>query len=200
MIKRNKRLCLIDICIFILFLAALALAFRLPVRQELSVEMYYRNAPEGILSQLFWGADGSLSAENCSDGLRDGNIVLFSLTQTPQDLKMLRVDPSNTEEAYSITRISFLLNGEYFRAMDADEILEKFVPVNAGVELSGEELVITPQNADSGLFIDSDELNASALEASDALRARQIRQRCFALLFLAAALIALVHCAPLLKN
>lgn len=200
MIKRNKRLCLIDICIFILFLAALALAFRLPVRQELSVEMYYRNAPEGILSQLFWGADGSLSAENCSDGLRDGNIVLFSLPQPPQDLKMLRVDPSNTEEAYSITRISFLLNGEYFRAMDADEILEKFVPVNAGVELSGEELVITPQNADSGLFIDSDELNASALEASDALRARQIRQRCFALLFLAAALIALVHCAPLLKN
>lgn len=200
MITRNRTRYIIDFCILILFLASLVWAFRFPVRQELSVEMYYRNAPEGILSQLFWGTDGNLSAENCSDGQRDGNIVLFSLPQSPRELKMLRIDPSNTEEVYSITRISFLLNGEYFRAMNADEILEKFVPVNADLTLSGEELIITSKSADSGLLIDSDELNASAVEASDALRARQIRQRCFSLLFLSAALIALVHCAPSLRR
>ena len=185
----------LDLGILILFLLSLIWAFRFPTRQELSVEMYYRNAPEGILSQLFWGEDGQLSAQNCSDGQREGNIVLFSLPQSPQEMKLLRIDPSNTADVYSITRISFLLNGEYFRRIDADEIPEKFVPVNATLSLSGEELVVTPQNTDSGLLIDSDELQADALEASRLLRARQVRQRCAALLFLAAALIALVHCA-----
>lgn len=198
MINMTKRERILDFFILILFLVSMLWAFTAPTRQELSVEMYYRNADEYILSQLFWGENGGLSAQNCSDGRREGNIVLFDLPQSPGQLRMLRIDPSNTEAPYSITRIAFLLNGEYFRSMAAPEIAEKFVPVNASVSISGEELIVTPQNTDSGLFIDSAELNESALEASRLLHANQLRQRFFAMLFLAAALMLLVHfAAPL---
>lgn len=184
--------------IFILFLLSLLWVFKAPVRQELSVEMYYRSADEGILSQLFWGEGGELSAQNCSDGRREGNVVLFDLPQSPAQLQMLRIDPSNTEAAYSITRIAFLLNGEYFRTMSAGEIAESFLPVNASVLLSGEELIITPENADSGLFLDSAALNESAREASHSLRAKQIRQRFFSMLLLFGALLLIVRfAAPL---
>lgn len=193
--KMTKPERIADLCILILFLISLLWVFAAPTRQELSVEMYYRSAGESILSQLFWGENGELSALNCSDGNREGNVVLFDLPQSPVQLQMLRIDPSNTEEIYSITRIAFLLNGEYFRTMSAQEIAEKFIPVNATLSVSGEELIVTPQNTDSGLLIDSAELNESALEASRLLHADQVRQRFFAMLFLSAALMLLVHFA-----
>lgn len=198
--KMTKHERILDFLILILFFVSLLWVFTAPTKQELSVEMYYRSADEYILSQLFWGENGELSAQNCSDGIREGNTVLFDLPQSPNQLQMLRIDPSNTEAPYSITRIAFLLNGEYFRSMAAPEILEKFVPVNAKLSISGEELIVTPANTDSGLFIDSPELNASALEASRSLRFDQIRQRFFSMLFLAVMLLLLVHFAdPLFR-
>lgn len=191
----TKRIRLADCCILLLFLLSLFRVFLAPVRQTLSVDLYYRNSDPGITSQLFWGENGELSRERCSDGIREGNIAEFSLSQKPEDLQMLRLDPSNTEAVYSITHIGFLLDGEYFRTMSASEIMEKFAPVNASLQVEGEELIITPKNADSGLFIDSRELNASAREASGVLRRQQVRQRFFSMLFLAAALLALNHFA-----
>lgn len=191
-----KRIWLADGCILVLFILSLFWVFLAPVRQTLSVDLYYRQSDPDITSQLFWGENGELSQERCSDGLREGNVTEFPLFQNPRDLQLLRLDPSNTEAVYSITHVGFLLNGEYFRTMSAREIMEKFVPVNATFQVEGEELIITPKNADSGLLIDSEELNASAREASGALRTRQVRQRFFAMLFLAAALLALAHFAP----
>lgn len=195
-----KRTLIIDACIFLLFLLSLTWVFIAPTKQTLSVDLYYRQSEEGIRSQLFWGQNGLLSAQNSSDGSREGNVVQFSLPQKPAELKMLRIDPSNTESVYSITHIGFLLNGEYFRTMSADEIREKFIPVNASFSVSGEELVITPENSDSGLLLDSEELNLSAREASDALRAKQVRQRFFALFLLAVSLTALNHFAKPLRR
>lgn len=189
-----------DLCILFLFLISFLWFYHAPVKQELSVELQYGSADEGILSQLFWGENGALSAENCSDGLRTGSVVVFDLPQSPRELRMLRIDPSNTDSVYSVSRIIFRLNEEEFYSMDAKKIMESFSPVNASYSLSGEELVITPSNTDSGLFIDSQQLTERAAAASDSLRALQIRQRFFSLLLSAILLMLLVHFAIPLKN
>lgn len=189
-----------DLCILFLFILSFIWLYHAPTRQELSVELQYGSADEGILSQLFWGENGALSAQNCSDGMRTGRIVLFDLPQSPSEVGMLRIDPSNTDSVYSIYCIIFRLNEEEFYSMGADKIMENFTPVNASFSLSDEELVITPSNTDSGLFIDSPQLTARAVEASDSLHALQIRQRFFLLLFSAILLILLVHFAIPLKN
>lgn len=190
------------ICILLLFFISLFPVFLLPVHQEMSVEMYYRDADPSLLPQLFWGENGQLSADRCSDGIRDENIniVHFSLPQAPGDIRTLRIDPSNTENEYRITTISFLLNGEYIRRMNAEEISEKFLPVNASAELFEDMLIIRPTNADSGLFIDSDELQQTCREAAGRLRTLQIRQRFFASLALAIALLFLTAFAAPLKQ
>ncbi|MDO4293128.1 MAG: hypothetical protein Q4C65_07880 [Eubacteriales bacterium] len=172
------------------FLLSLFGAFTIPVRQELSIDLYYRQSDPDISSQLFWGTDGELSAADTADGVREGNVTVFSLPISPGQLKMIRIDPSNTQEPYSITHVGYMINGEYFRTMTAQEIMEKFIPVNAAWEQQGEEVVITPSNSDSGLLLDSEELNASAREASDRLRTLQLRQRFF-LLLMAALLLSL---------
>lgn len=192
----------IQLCILLLFFISLPVIFLTPTRQELSVEMNYREADEGILAQLFWGENGELSAENCSDGVRNGNVVSFALPIAPSELRTIRLDPSNTDTPYSVSKITFFLNGEEFKAIRAPEIAEQFIPVNAAVTLSGDgdELTVTPANTDSGLFLDSSELNAAAQSASAGLRALQLKQRFFAVLLLAAALMLLVRCAKPLKK
>lgn len=191
-----------QLCLLLLFMILLPAAFLTPTRQELSVEMYYREADEGILAQLFWGENGALSAENCSDGTRTGNVVSFALPIAPSELRTLRLDPSNTDAPYSVSQITFFLNGEEFKAIRAPEISEKFIPVNAKAVLSGdgEQLLITPENTDSGLFIDSSELTDAALSASARLRTLQIRQRFFAVLLLTVCLMLLVHHVGSLKQ
>ncbi len=198
--KIRKATLLADSILLAAFLLSLLWAFCTPTKQVLSMDLYYRQSDPGICSQLFWGENGKLSAANCSDGIREGNVVQFSLPQKPSELQTLRIDPSNTEAVYSITHVGFMINGEYFRTMNANEIMEKFVPVNASFAVSGEELIITPENNDSGLYLDSQDLNASAREASASLRTKQLRQRFFALLFLTAALMTLVHFAKPLRN
>lgn len=182
-----------QICILFLFLLSLPFLDRFPARQALSADMYYRSADEGILAQLFWGEDHTLSPQNCSDGSREGNIVSFSISQAPAEFRTVRVDPSNTEAAYSISRIAFYLNGEEFKAYFGKEIIENFIPVNATLSLSEDVVLVTPLNADSGLFLDSEELHQAAVSASEALFSLQVRQRFFFVLLLAAALMLLVY-------
>lgn len=192
---------ILQLCILLLLFLSLPGIYLLPTRQELSVEMDYKYADEGVLAQLFWGEDGELSAKNCSDGSRDGNVVSFALPLPPSELGMLRIDPSNTDTQYSVSKITFFLNGEEFKAYHASQIAEEFVPVNAQVTLdSDDQLIVTPQNADSGLFLDSDELTAAAVSAVASLRPFQVRQRFFAVLLAAVALMLLVHHAKPLKN
>ena len=196
--KMKRRRLIPVICILLLFLISLSWVFWTPVRQELTVEIYYRQSDAGIAAQLFWGENGTLSAENCSDGSREGNIVRFSLPQAPDQVKMLRVDPSNTEAVYSITHFGFLLNGQPFLEMDAAQIMDSFVPVNASLSLSGEELIVTPENADSGLFIDSEVLHQSVMEASMQLFQDKLRERFFLSLLLTVILLTAVwFAAPL---
>ena len=126
--KRKQRRLIPVICILIFFLCSLPWVFLGPIRQDLTVEMYYRQADDGIAAQLFWGENGELSANRCSDGNREGNIVLFSLSQNPEQVKMLRIDPSNTDATYSITHFGFLLNGQRYLEMNAAQILDAFVP------------------------------------------------------------------------
>lgn len=188
------------LCILVFFVLSLILIYRIPTRQELSIELQYGSADEDILAQLFWGENGALSADRCSDGYRTGSVVFFDLPQAPSGFRMLRIDPSNTDSVYSITRVIFRLNEEEFYSMGAEKIMADFTPVNADVSLSGEELTVIPHNTDSGLLIDSQDLNRRAVEASDALRTLQIRQRFFLLLFLTVFLILTVHFAKPLKN
>lgn len=196
--KMKRRRLIPVICILLLFLISLSWVFWAPVRQDLTVEMYYRQSDAGIAAQLFWGENGTLSAENCSDGSREGNIVRFSLPQAPDQVKMLRVDPSNTEAVYSITHFGFLLNGKPFLEMGAAQIMDSFVPVNASLSLSGEELIVTPENADSGLFIDSEALHQSVMEASMQLCQDKLRERFFLSLLLTVILLTAVwFAAPL---
>lgn len=169
--------------IWALFALSLLWVFFVPTRQEVSVDFYFKQSDPDIQSQLFWAQNGELSPDACADGVREGNIVTFLLPVSPDGLQTLRIDPSNTAEPYSISHVGFLLNGEYFLTMQAEQIAEQFVPVNAGVSVNGEELTVTPQNSDSGLFLDSPELNRIAREASGALRSLQLRQRFFAALF-----------------
>lgn len=200
--QMTKRERIIQLCILFLFFISLPAIFLIPTRQELSVEMYYRNADEGILAQLFWGENGELSAENCSDGTRNGNVVSFALPILPSELRTIRLDPSNTDAAYSIAQVTFFLNGEAFKTIYAPEIAETFIPVNADAALcdNNDALNVIPSNTDSGLFIDSSELTDAALSASAALRTLQIRQRFFAALILAAALMLLIRRAGALKG
>lgn len=200
--KMTKREQIIQLCILLLFFISLPGIYLLPTRQALSVEMNYREADEGVLAQLFWGENGELSGENCSDGIRNGNVVSFSLPQSPSQLRTIRIDPSNTEEVYSISKITFFLNGEEFKAFRAPQIAENFIPVNANVALSEDDdkLIVTPMNADSGFFLDSTELTDDALSASAALRTLQVRQRFFAVLLSVVMLMILVHHAKPLKN
>lgn len=191
--KMTKRQWAAQFCILFLFLIFLPLLRRFPAKQELSVEMIYSQADEGILSQLFWGENGALSQQNCSDGTRVGNLVFFSLPQNPDALEMLRIDPSNTDSPYSIYQIAFFLNGEEFKAMRAEEIFEKFIPFNARLSLSGDELTVTPSNTDSGLFFSGSELAQAAREASAALFSLQVRQRFFLLLMLVIAMMLFVY-------
>lgn len=198
----TKRERIVQLCILLLFFLSLPGIYFSPTRQDLSIEMYYRKADEGICAQLFWGENGELSADHCSDGKRDGRLVSFDLRQSPSELKLLRIDPSNTEAPYSISQIAFCLNGEEFKVFRALEISGSFTPVNATAVLSDdkEELILTPTNADSGLLIDSSELTAAALSAAAKLRELQVRQRFFFALFFTAALMLLVHCAGPLKK
>lgn len=191
--KMTKHQWTAQLCILFLFFLSLPLLYRLPARQELSVEMIYGRADEGILSQLFWGEKGELSSQNCSDGTRVGNLVSFALPQSPDELGTLRIDPSNTDSEYSIRQIAFFLNGEEFKAMHAAEISEKFIPVNARLSLSEDLLTVTPSNTDSGLFINSPELTQAAMNASAALSALQFRQRFFLAMLFAIALMLLVY-------
>lgn len=196
--KRKQRRLIPVICILIFFLCSLPWVFLGPIRQDLTVEMYYRQADDGIAAQLFWGENGELSANRCSDGNREGNIVLFSLSQNPEQVKMLRIDPSNTDAAYSITHFGFLLNGQRYLEMNAAQILDAFVPVNASLSLSGEELFVTPVNADSGLLIDSETLAQSTRDAAAQLRREKVRERFFLSALLTALLLTAVRfSAPL---
>lgn len=178
--------------IWALFALSLLWVFFVPTRQEVSVDFYFKQSSADLQSQLFWEENGSLSGSACTDGTREGNIVTFQLPISPEELKMLRIDPSNTNAVYSISHVGFLLNGEYFLTMQAQQIAETFVPVNASLSVNGEELTVTPQNADSGLFLDSPEVNHAAANASAALRSLQVRQRFFAAFFGAVLLCVLV--------
>lgn len=198
--KMPKRIWIPDLCILFLFIISFIWLYHAPARQELSIGLQYGSADEGILSQLFWGENGELSADRCSDGIRTGNVVLFDLPQSPSELRMLRIDPSNTDAVYSISRIILRLNDEEFYSMSAETIMAEFIPVNAALSLSGEELIVFPQNTDSGLFIDSDQLTARAVKASASLRILQVKQRFFLLLFLTVLLLLFVHFANPLKN
>lgn len=200
--KMTKRERIVQLCILLLFFVSLPGIYLLPTRQELSVEMNYREADDGILAQLFWGENGELSAENCSDGTRNGNVVSFSLPQAPSELRMIRIDPSNTDAAYSVSKITFFLNGEEFKAFRAPEIFDQFVPVNAEAILSedNDKLLVFPTNSDSGLFLDSADLTEAARSAAAELRTLQVRQRFFAALLLTVMLMLLVHHAKPLKN
>lgn len=180
------------ICILSAFLLSLIWAFTAPSGQELSVEMYYHNAPEDIRSQLFWAENGVFSAQHCTDGSREGNIVLFALPQTPQELTAVRIDPSNTEAPYGIARIAFRLNGENFFILSQSSLLEKLVPVNAALSLSDDTLLVTPQNADSGLLLSEEALHESAVSAASRLRRLVLLQRFSSLLVLAVCLMLLV--------
>lgn len=199
-VTRQERI--IQLCILLLFFISLPAVFLAPTRQELSVEMNYREADEGICAQLFWGENGKLSGDNYSDGTRNGNVVSFALPIAPSDLRIIRLDPSNTDAPYSVSKITFFLNGEEFKAIRAPEIFEKFIPVNAKVTLSddSDKLVITPANTDSGLFIDSSELTDAALSASADLRTLQVRQRFFAVLVLTVCMMLLIHHSKPLKQ
>lgn len=199
--KENKRrIRIIQFCILLLFFISLPWICLAPTRQELSVEMNYKDAENGILAQLFWGENGELSAQNCSDGIRDGNVVFFALPQSPSSLKMLRIDPSNTESVYSISKIAFFLNGEEFKSYHASEIAEKFIPVNAEISVSEEKLIVTPTNSDSGLFIDSSALTDAAIAISQEIRTLQVRERLFLCVLLTAVLLLLVHFYQPLKR
>ncbi len=190
--KTQKRRHILQLCILFLFLASLFFLYFLPTRQELSAEMYFRDADAGILSQLFWGEGKELSAQNCVDGIRTGNAVTFSLPITPSQFGTVRIAPSNTDAPYRIFHIAFLLNGERFLQFTPEEIAAVFLPVNATLALDGEDVAVTPQNTDSGLYIDNPVLTATAMQAADALHTRQIRERFFIAFCLAAALLLAV--------
>lgn len=190
--KTDKTSVIFHTVIWTLFALSLLWVFLVPARQEVSVDFYFKQSDPDLQSQLFWAQSGGLSADACADGTREGNIVTFSLPISPDMLQTLRIDPSNTQDVYSISQVGFLLNGEYFLTMSAEQIVEQFVPVNAEVSANDEELTVIPQNTDSGLFLDSPEVNRIAREASDALLVRQVRQRFFAALFCALLLSVLV--------
>lgn len=190
--KRAKTVWIPYAAIWVLFALSLLWVFCVPTRQQLSVDFYFKQSSPDLQSQLFWASSGELSPEACADGIREGNIVTFSLPVPPDKLEAIRIDPSNTEEAYTISHVGFLLNGEYFLTMQAEQIAESFLPVNASFSVEGEELAITPHNADSGLFLDSARVSSAAAEASAALRTLQVRQRFFAAFFGAVLLCALV--------
>lgn len=192
--KLSKRELVTDICILLLLLPALFLAWKAPTRQDLTVDFFFRQVDDNVQSQFFWGVDGALSAENCADGVREGREVHFAIPQAPADFGMFRLDPSNTDSVYSITRISFFLNGERFLYLTPEQIMEQFLPVNASWELSGEELVITPSTSDSGLLTDNAPLRAAAIQAAADMRALLVRERVAAALLLACALLLLSHC------
>lgn len=180
--KRPKTALLPYAVIWVLFFLSLLWVFFVPTRQEVSVDFYFKQSSPALQSQIFWDKNGALSPDACADGIREGNIVTFSLPISPDGLKVLRIDPSNTEEVYTISHVGFLLNGEYFLTMQAQQIAEHFIPVNATLSVNGEELTVTPQNTDSGLFLDSAEVNRASVEASAALRSLQVRQRFFTVL------------------
>lgn len=178
------------LCILLLFFFSLYRVLSAPIPQELTVRMSFGQAPEGILSQLFWGEDGALSAQNCVDGVREEDTVSFLLPQPADRLQMLRIDPSNTTEPYRIYDITFFLNDEAFFSLSAADIAKNAFPVNASFAQSKEELLVTPQNADSGLLIDSQALHQAALGAFARRKAGVLRERFFLTLLLCAALTA----------
>lgn len=190
--KTQKRRRLLQLCILLLFLPSLLFLYFLPTKQELSAEMYFRDAEEGILSQLFWGEDGELSAQNCVDGIRTGNAVTFLLPVDPSGFQTIRLDPSNTDAPYRIFHIAFLLNGERFLQFTPEEIAAVFLPVNATLALDGEDVAVMPQNTDSGLYMDDPALTSAAVKAAGVLRVRQIRERFFGAFCLTAALLLAV--------
>lgn len=200
--KMTRRERIAQLCIVLLFFIFLPAIYFFPTHQELSVEINYREADEGILAQLFWGENGELSAQNCSNGNRNGNVVSFALPIAPSELRIIRLDPSNTDAVYSISKIAFFLNGEEFKAFHASDIAEKFIPVNAKAVLSddNDKLILTPANTDSGLFIDSSELTEAALSFSSEIRALQVKERFFLWLMLIIILMLLIHFYAPLKN
>ncbi len=188
----------------LLFLLSLPWCVQAPTRQELSVEIQFSQPQEGILPQFFWGGpDGQLSPERCVDGALSGMNASFPLPSSfsPGDLGAIRVDPSNTETPYSIHRILFLLNGSFYRVMAPEEILDTWTPYNATFQLvSKEELLVTPENADSGLFLSSAALTEETYAACASLRRLKVRERIAFAFFACLAACALVFFFPRLRR
>ncbi len=188
--KREKKAA---ICILLLFCISLALALKLPSRQDFAVEIIFHQIDTGVIAQYFWGVDGALSGENCADGIWNGREVRFTVPQDPAYMEMFRLDPTNTESVYSIARISFFLNEERFLYLNPEQIAEQFVPVNASWELSEEDLVITPVNSDSGLLTANASLCTAARQAAADMRTLIVRERVLVLFFLTCVLLLLSH-------
>ena len=139
--------------ILILFLASFIWVLKAPDHFSWSADLYLRNDDTSVLSQLFYSDNDELSQDNSTDGTRDGNIVTFSGLPDLRSLTLFRFDPTNTQESYRVTHVGFFLNGEAFFTMSAADLEAQAFPVNASLQLNGEELVFTPQNPDSSFLL-----------------------------------------------
>lgn len=198
-----KKISVKDILVGATFTITLLWAILWPVKQTLSVEVEYASATPGIKAQLFW--------EDTGGGFSEANSLVcdvvegkanFDFGKGFSEISSLRIDPSNTADAFSLRAIRYYINDTVVASYGCDAIGKYFAFNNASYTINAEEKVInvSPKNNDVAMQTNSGEITSVLNDNADKMKSDIVTNRiAWCTIFFIIALILVHHFESLLE-
>lgn len=168
------------VVIGIIFLLGLMWAVWWPVRQVLSIEVEYAGALPGVWTQIFYRETGEeFTEKNSIGGDVPEGYVRYELGRKYSQIESVRIDPSNSEEVFSIKSVRYYINDVKVISYSYDEIANHFEIHNASYVLddTNETLNIVPINNDVNMIATAEHIGEMIDGMADELENKDIAVR-----------------------